>query len=96
MNNAELQVQQAPGQKKTVTIVVNGREETVPKERLTYEKIVAMAYPNPDFQGNTYKVTYFRNPEKPGQKPHEGTLTKGESIEPKDLMVFTVIRAVRS
>jgi hypothetical protein len=94
--STEVQLQAEPAKIKTVTIAVNGREETVTKERLTYEEIVAMAYPNPDFQGNTYKVTYFRNPEKPGQKPHEGTLTKGESIEPKDGMVFTVIRAVRS
>ena len=88
------QVQDARANAKTVTIFVNGRENTVPKGKISYDEVVALAYPNPDFDNNTYKVTYFR--EEHGQKPHEGTLTKGESVEVKDGMVFTVIRAVRS
>jgi len=92
MSNTQTQEPQAPGQIKTVKIFVNGREESVTKGKLTYEEVVALAYPNPDFEGNTYKVTYFRKNEK-----HEGTLTKGDKpIEITDGMVFTVVRAVRS
>ena len=91
MSESQSQNPQAAARKKTVTIFVNGHEETVAKEKLTYEEVVALAYPNPDFQNNTYKATYFRKNDK-----HEGVLTKGESVEVKDGMTFTVIRAVRS
>jgi hypothetical protein len=86
---------QPPGQDKTVNIFVNGRELPVQKEKLTYDAVVALAYPNPDYNANTYKVTYFRSA-KQEEKGHEGTLTKGQSVEPKDGMVFTVVPAVRS
>jgi hypothetical protein len=76
---------------KAVKIFVNGREETVTTHKITYEEVVAFAYPNPNFQDYTYKVTYFHKDGK-----HEGTLTKGESVEVKEGMVFTVVRAVRS
>lgn len=89
------QNQEAPGQNKTVTITVNGRDYQVAKEKLTYEAVVALPFPNPDFDGNTYKVTYFRSA-KQEDKGHEGSLTKGQWIEPKDGMVFTVVRSVRS
>jgi hypothetical protein len=92
MSNTQPQEANAPGQNKTVTIVVNGRQETVAKGKLTYEEVVALAYPNPDFQNNTYKVTYFRRTDS-----HEGTLTKGgKPVEVTDGMVFTVVQSVRS
>ena len=91
MNTNTMPEQGAAGQKKAVEIFVNGRSETVTKDRYTYEEIVAFAYPNPDFQGNTYKVTYFRKNDK-----HEGVLTKGESVEVTDGMSFTVVRAIKS
>jgi hypothetical protein len=91
MNESESKPQEAPDHTKIIKIFVNGREETVTKEKLSYEEVVALAYPSPDFGGNTYKVTYFRKEDK-----HEGVLTKGESITAKDGMSFTVIRAVRS
>ncbi len=79
-------------QNKTVTIFVNGRGEPVAKDKITYEEVVALAYPNPDYQNNTYKVTYFRKNDN-----HEGTLTKGGNpVEVTDGMVFTVISAIRS
>jgi len=76
---------------KNVQIFVNGREQTVLKEKITYEEVVAYAYPNPDFDNNTYKVTYFKKDDK-----HEGSLAKGQDVEVKAGMSFTVIRAVRS
>lgn len=91
MNEAQSQKVTAPGQVKTVTIHVNGRDVVVEKEKYTYEEIVTFAFPVPDFDNNTYKVTYFRKNEN-----HEGSLTKGESINVKEGMSFTVIRAIRS
>lgn len=75
----------------TVIIVINGREVPVPKGKVTYEVVVGFAYPNPDFQNNIYKVTYFRK-----NDHHEGTLAKGQSVEVTKDMVFTVIPAIRS
>lgn len=91
MSNPQVQEPQSSPETKTVLIVVNGRQQTVAKGKITYESVVALAYPNPDFQNNTYKVTYFRKNEK-----HEGTLTKGGSVEVTEGMVFTVVRATRS
>ncbi len=88
--------QEAPGHNKPVTITVNGRPVTVTKDRYTYEEIVAFAYPSPDFEANTYKVTYFKEADTKGEPPHERTLTKGESVNVKDGMVFTVVRAIKS
>jgi len=83
---------QAPGQNKTVNIFVNGREVTVTKGKITYDEVVTLAYPTPDFQNNTYKVTYFRKNDN-----HEGVLTKGGNpVEVIEGMVFTVVPAIRS
>lgn len=82
---------EAPGQNKPVQIFVNGRPETVMKGKIDYDEVVALAYPNPDFANNTYKVTYFRKNDK-----KEGSLTKGESVEVTDGMTFTVIHSFRS
>jgi hypothetical protein len=94
MNNPN--PQESPGHSKPVTITVNGRSVTVTKDRYTYEEIVAIAFPSPDFANNTYKVTYFKETEKKGEPPHERTLTPGESVNVKDGMVFTVVRSIKS
>lgn len=87
---------QPPGQNKTITITVNGRDYTVTKDKITYEEVVALPYPNADFNANTYTVTYFRSA-KQEDKGNEGSLTKGgKPVEVKDGMVFTVVQAVRS
>jgi hypothetical protein len=90
MSNVQIQPE-ASRYEKTVKIFVNGREETVAKGKITYEEVVAFAYPNPSFQDYTYKVTYFHKDGK-----HEGKLTKGESVEAREGMIFTVVRATRS
>ena len=85
------------GQKpeKLVTFTVNTKDVTATKEKYSYEDIVAIAFPNPDYANYTYKVTYFRHPDK-GNGGMEGSLTKGESINVKDGMSFTVGNPVRS
>lgn len=75
----------------TVKIFVNTIEQFVPKGKISYEAVVSIAYPNPDYDGNTYKVTYFRKNDN-----HEGVLAKGGSVEVVDEMSFTVLRTIRS
>jgi hypothetical protein len=88
--------EQPPAHEKTITITVNGRDKVVPKGKISYETVVALAYPNPDYNTNNYTVTYFRSANQE-DKAHEGTLTKdGKPVEVKDGMVFTVVPAVRS
>ena len=76
---------------KNIKIFINGREQTVTKGKMTYDEIVALVYPTPDFDNNTYKVTYFRKDNK-----HEGSLTKGQEVELIDGISFTIVRAIRS
>lgn len=70
-----------------VTIIVNTRERSWTKKKISFEELVAIAYPVPPAgQLIVYTVTYFDGP------PHrpEGTLTAGESIKVRDRMVFSV------
>lgn len=92
--NQENQTTEKPA--KLVTFSVNTKEVTITKDKYSYEEIVALAFPNPDYANYTYKVTYFRDPDKKGGQLIEGTLTKGESINIKDGMSFTVANPVRS
>jgi hypothetical protein len=74
-----------------IKIFVNTREFIEKQHKLSYEAVVALAFPNPDFETHTYKATYFRQHDK-----HEGTLAKSESVRLTNEMVFTVIRAIKS
>lgn len=79
---------------KELTIYVNGRPKEVPaKELLSFDEIVALAFGNaPKGPNIVYTVTYRRGE---GNKP-EGTLVEGESVKPKDGMIFNVTRTDKS
>ena len=83
-----------PEKSRTITIIVNGREHTLPKkEELTFEEVVALAFPNdPGGQFIVFTVTYRRGH---GNKP-EGMLSPGESVKVKDGMIFNVTRTDKS
>ena len=70
-----------------VIIIVNTREREWAKKRISFEDLVAIAYPVPP-TGTciVYTVTYFDGP------PHkpEGTLTAGQSVKVVDRMAFSV------
>jgi hypothetical protein len=73
--------------KKADTIVVNGRPREWDEEEISFEQVVALAYPNPVQGGNIeYTISYRRAH---GNKP-EGTLKAGESVKVKDGMIFDV------
>ncbi len=77
-----------PDESKDITIIVNGREKTVPKnEDLTFNELVALAFDNPPSGENiVFTITYRKGH---GNKP-EGSLAEGESVKAKDGMIFNV------
>ena len=79
---------------KTVTIIVNGRAKTVPKnEEITFDQVVALAFPTPPTgDGVQFTVQYTRGQ---GNKP-AGTLVEGQSVKVKDGMEFDVTPTNRS
>jgi hypothetical protein len=79
---------------KTVTIIVNGRPMTVPKnEEISFDAVVALAFPNPPTgDGVQFTVQYTRGQ---SNKP-TGTLVEGQSVKVKDGMEFDVTPTNRS
>lgn len=79
---------------KNVTIKVNGTDETVPKGNINYDQIVAfgIALGLPTGPNFLYTITY----RKAESKPHEGDLTKGETVEVKEGTIFNVTATDKS
>lgn len=75
------------------TIYVNTRPHEVESNKVTFEELVTLAYPDPSPGTDlTFTITYSR-----GQGGHgAGSLTPGDSVAIKDGMVFDVIRTLRS
>ena len=90
--------QVTPGQQfrpgEQITIYVNSRAIQLPaKDVLTFDEVVALAFPNPDKGPNiVYTVTFRRGQ---GDKP-QGTLVEGESVKVKDGMIFDVTATDKS
>lgn len=80
--------------RETVTIIVNGRQKTVPKnEEITFDAVVALAFPNPPSgDGVQFTVQYTRGD---GNKP-AGTLVEGQSVKVRNGMEFDVTPTNRS
>jgi hypothetical protein len=71
---------------KDITIVVNGTQKTVQKDRYTFDEIVKLAYEQPPYGDNTlFSITYRR-----GHGNKEGVLDPGKSIELVNGMIFDV------
>lgn len=79
---------------RTITIIINGRPKTVPKNiDLTFEEIVALAFENPPTgEGIQYTIQYTRGH---GNKP-AGALVEGQSVKAKEGMEFDVTSTNRS
>jgi len=79
--------------KKTVTIVVNGRDKEVEKDDLFFDEVVVLAFGSPGGGDRViYTVTYKRGH---GNRP-EGTLVEGDTVKVKNGMVFNVTRTDKS
>ncbi|MGI5438645.1 multiubiquitin domain-containing protein [Streptomyces shenzhenensis] len=74
-------------------ILVNTREKTVHKDTLTFEEVVYLAFDPVPSGPNILITVSFRHAH---QKPADGTLTAGSSIEIKNGTVFTVVATDKS
>lgn len=93
MNQQGAQVVRDSVTSKTATIVVNGQEHQVPKADITYDEVVALAFPSPPTGPYIeISVTYRRGH---GQKP-EGNLAPGGEVKVKDGMIFNVTATDKS
>lgn len=76
---------------KHFTIVINGREYEVAEHEISFEQLVALAFPSPA-PGDTHTVTYRKAN---GNKP-EGTLMPGGTVKVKDGTIFNVTETHKS
>ena len=79
----------APGHNKSVQIVINGQPITISQQRISYEEVVRLAFPEGPFDV-TYAVDYAT------EHGPDGTLTKGQSTKVHKEMSFNVIKSNRS
>lgn len=79
--------------KKTVIIIVNGREHEVEKDDLSYEEVVNLAFNNNPPQGEfiCITVTYSK-----GEHGKKGTMLPGDTVKAKDGMIFNVTATDKS
>jgi hypothetical protein len=71
--------EKAGGEEKDGVIVVNAQEHAVESLIVTYDEVVALAYPTPPAPDTRYTVTY----RKAKEPHHEGSLAPGQSVEVK-------------
>lgn len=79
----------APGHNKPVQVVINGQPHTVTQQRISYEEVVSLAFPEGPFD-ITYAVDYAND------HGSDGTLTKGQSTKVHEGTTFNVIKTNRS
>jgi hypothetical protein len=82
---------QAPGQNKTFTIIVNGRQREVTDHKLTYQQVVKLAFPDDQPDPNIVYTVAYANPH-----GKDGTLAEGQDVQIKEGMVFNVTKTNRS
>lgn len=82
----------APGQQdsKPFHIIVNARPREVTGEAITYQQVVALAFPNPDFNQFLFQVDYT------GPQVPDGTLVDGQSVKLHNGLKFNVGKTNRS
>lgn len=80
-------------EKKEVDIVVNGRQRTVSKNKLTFLEVVALAFdPIPSGPNLIFTVTYWNGP----RANPEGTMLEDSKVKLQDGMVFNVTSTDKS
>lgn len=79
--------EQAPGQNKTYSIIVNGRPREVKEHKLTYLELVQLAYSGEQASENIVFTVTYSNP-----YGRDGSLVEGQSVVIKDGTIFNVRR----
>jgi len=93
MNNSEEHKNEAPGQNKEFTIIVNGREKIFTDKKISFIQVVELAFDTTEIDGNIcYTVTYSKGEDK---KP-KGTMVKGDMVPVKSGMIFNVTATDKS
>ena len=82
----------APKPDPSVQIIVNAREKTVPTQDVTFEQIVALAFPGCHDENVVFSVTY----DGALSCPTDGNLGAGGTIQVKGGTIFNVGRTIRS
>lgn len=81
------------GKDKTVEITINAVDFTEPRGKITYDRVVELAYPDfAQFPGATYSIMYERGA---ANKP-QGILSKDSSVQIVEGMRFRVKRTGES
>lgn len=76
---------------KKYQIKINGRERTVTQDTLSYDEVVALAFPDDQHSTFTYTVTYS------GQHVPDGSLAEGQKpVQLHNGMKFYVTKTNRS
>ena len=71
--------------KKLVSVTINSRPFELEKDDITFEELVALAFPNGSGENPLYRISYRR-----GHGNKSGTLAAGESVKVKEGMEFDV------
>lgn len=82
---------QAPGQNKTSTIIVNGRQREVSGQSISYAQIVKLAFPDDQVNETIEYTVAYANPH-----GKDGTLVNGQEVHIKEGMIFNVSKTNRS
>jgi hypothetical protein len=82
---------QTPGQNKTVTIIVNGRQREVTGRTISYEEIVKLAFADDSSNQDIDFTVAYANPH-----GKDGELVAGQQVHVKKGMVFNVTKTNRS
>ena len=93
MANEKTQEHEDKKEKKTVTIIVNGRPKEVSEKELSFAQVVALAFGASTGGADTIFTVTYRKGE--GKKP-EGTLVSGEMVKIKEGMIFNVTSTTKS
>jgi hypothetical protein len=81
-------------EKKTVTIIVNGREKEVEGKEITFAQVVALAFETPPHGGDTiFSVTYRKSG---NEHQPEGVMVEGDVVKIKKGTTFNVSATNRS
>jgi hypothetical protein len=93
MSVEQQQSKQNNGMDKAVTIIVNGRERSVTEKELTFDRVVDLAFDDPQRGPQIeFTITYRRGH---GDKP-EGSLVEGDTLKVKAGMIVNVTRTDKS
>lgn len=82
---------QAPGQNKTYSIIVNGRPREVTEHKLTYLQVVQLGYPGEQPTDKIVFTVTFSNPH-----GKDGSMVEGDVVIIKDGIIFNVVKTDES